>query len=503
MSAVVFMLGSLPGGATAQTEVKVSGTTADRKGFNPLNFHMSSLDFKVTYQDAKAASSAKLVKLPLPDGKEWAMTARWDDSNSRHLKMHKVMSKYGYKGSFYLTSAFRKGQPKGVYITLPKDLVSGDFTLGGHSLTHPKLPNQSKSDMFREVALIRPELEASSDKPVVSFAFPYGSYRTKEHLHANDDIAEALFRTGYHNNIYSSFIKLTKSVSPRTVSTGMPVRPGDRNTSVANMDRFIARNLKNKRGKQANPCMTLSTHTWMRGKDWDALDAALKKYAHNPKWWYCNQNQYAAYRYAFFHSKITQLRLEGNSVYYRITLPQPRDLGAAVPLSISAPGATAVTGKGFTLKKSKNTSIINIDNPEGAVPEKIDAVKSDDSGKLTSLAADGSRDFPNLDFKLSYNKSDNALMLNMKNQSGSSVKNIEARMMLPLAFPADDNWIKLGQLAGKEDKDFVFKLPAIKQDSKYNSGKQTFIIQVDFIKAGKPGRIFSVCAGDTEMIKTK
>lgn len=484
--------------AAATRNINVTGTTVDRKGENPLNLMTQTTEFTVSYADAGQAAAAKVEKLPLYNGKSWAFSTRWDDSNQAHYRMHELMTRYGYKGTFYLNSAYRGKVMPPFMPHFAKDLCKNGCSVGGHSMTHPRLAEIPRNAMFREVAKIRLELEAAADYPVNSFAFPYGNYRIASDPAAHSDIAEALFRTGYHHNTYSGFIKPEAGVSPNAVSCVFNILPGDRNTKAENFDRYIAKAQQNTDAQQQNPCMTLGIHVWMKGKDWDEMEAGLKKYAANPDWWYCNQNEYAAYRYRFFHSVLEKVRQDGNKVTYRLTLPSARYAGAAVPLTFAAPGAVSVNGKDCELVKSGNRTLIDVGSASAAVlPQKIDALETVD-GRAISLAPDGKRDLPELTMFLYYDAKAGTLTLKAENSGTTAAEHLTARLGLPLAYPGDDHNFELGELAPGSSSSYVFKLPELRHDPVYAADKQFFFVQTDFDLAGIPARIYAATESEPE-----
>lgn len=491
---MVIGCGSVYGGSTKTFEVK--GKTVDRMGDNPLNMRTYSQKFTVTYPNAKVVKSAKLEKLPLYDGKKWAFSSRWDDNNKSNYQMRDLMNKYGYKGSFYLYSQFRgKGDWRQKHA---KDMTEKGFSVCGHTMTHPKLPDLSKDKVFWEIAAIRLELEASTDYPVNSFAFSYGQFSKKDDSSVHKDIADALFRTGYHHNAYPWFVKKEAGLSKKAVSSVFNIRPGDRNTSVANFDRDINKAETSSWVNKSEPNMTMATHVWMKGKDWEAMEEGLKKYANRPDWWYCNQNEYAAYRYQFHHSKLEKVKQQGASVTYKLTLPNPQDLGESIPLSLRASGVVSVKGADCKLKTVNGKEILNVGHiKKYRLPKVIEALEMVD-GKSISMTGDRKRSLPEIDALLSYDKAKNVLKLTAKNQSNKGIKNVQARVGLPLAFDGDDSWYQLGTIPAGKKRDFIFKLPEMKNDENYLSGKQFFFIQMDGKIAKKPVRIYAATKSEVK-----
>ena len=59
-------------------------------------------------------------------------------------------------------------------------LDSGVFELGGHTVTHPYLPNTSIEDKKYEIIECKNILEAKFSTKVSSFAYPFGIYHAED-----------------------------------------------------------------------------------------------------------------------------------------------------------------------------------------------------------------------------------------------------------------------------------------------------------------------------------
>ena len=55
---------------------------------------------------------------------------------------------------------------------LPEDLV----TIGSHTLTHPFLPETTKTEAYQEIVESRKQLEKMLDRPIELFSFPFGGF---------------------------------------------------------------------------------------------------------------------------------------------------------------------------------------------------------------------------------------------------------------------------------------------------------------------------------------
>ena len=75
---------------------------------NPLGLTEYQQSFTVDFKSEQEAQAAQIAPRKLPEKYTAAFTSRWDDSNKKHFNTHKVMSKYGAKGTFYLGGDMKK-----------------------------------------------------------------------------------------------------------------------------------------------------------------------------------------------------------------------------------------------------------------------------------------------------------------------------------------------------------------------------------------------------------
>jgi peptidoglycan/xylan/chitin deacetylase (PgdA/CDA1 family) len=455
---------------------------------NPLKMREYKQTFTVTYDSEESATNAKLVKEQLPDGKKWAFSARWDDNNKASLKMRKLMNKYGFKGTFYLTAS--KKQFGAEYAN---SLMKDGFSIGGHTMTHPDLTKLTMDKIFWEIAAIKVERESETNYPINSFAFSFGRFASKEDPEMHKSVAESLFRAGYHHNVYSWFIKKEAGIPKNAISSALQVLPGDKNTSVEAFDKWVDKFNKAAWYNNLYKNMSVGIHVWHKGKDWDVLEECFKKYANRPDWWYCNQNEYAAYRYQFHNSKIAKLKQNGKEVVYEITRQYPIDLGDMYPLSVSGKNITAVNGKniehGLKSVGDKSHIILN-HNKDKALPVAIDRIENKtNQQKITKAHA--SRDFTGLSTLLFYNEANNKMTLTIENQTDTNLKNVEFSLRLPLAYKTGQLHFTLKDIKAGEKNKKSFELPEMSKNGKYSNGSLYFMGQLDFRTNKQNGRIYT------------
>jgi len=462
---------------------------------NPLNFRMASLEFSVKYSNPEEAKKAELIKMPLPNGKKWAFSMRWDDNNRKNFRMHDLMTKYGYKGAFYLYSNYR-ASPKGMNYGAQdaKKLCSGGSVIGGHSMTHPNMPSISKNKMFYEVAAIKIEREKDSNTPVIAFAFPGGAFRSKTIASAWTDIGEALMRCGYHHNCYPVFVNPNKGISQKAVSTVQWLEPGDRKANPKNFDKQLQTILTNPARQKRNPNITWGIHVWLDDEGWKNAENIMKKYRMRKDWWYCSPNDYAAYRYLFYHSTLKKIAQDGSVCRYQLTYLWNTDLGANVPLSFKVKNTTAKNCRSnFGIAEIKTISncgqIINIYQPVvRQIPKLIDA--SENINNDSFIKYKQSAKFLELKAWLTYDCQKEKLQLIVKNSGTKAVKNIFLKVWTPLRYQAIPQWLKLGNLNSAQGLTRDIPLKVEKKSQEYNSGCAYFVVQMDFLYNGYPARYY-------------
>jgi peptidoglycan/xylan/chitin deacetylase (PgdA/CDA1 family)/glycosyltransferase involved in cell wall biosynthesis len=110
-----------------------------------------------------------------------------------------ALERHGFPATVFLVSA-ANGQARwedaGATANRPllsladaRGLNGSRLTFGAHSRTHPRLSRLDSSELEREVAGSRSELEAALGSPVTTFAYPYGDSSPK--------VAEAVARAGF------------------------------------------------------------------------------------------------------------------------------------------------------------------------------------------------------------------------------------------------------------------------------------------------------------------
>jgi len=104
------------------------------------------------------------------------VTTSWDDGHVLDLKVAELLERHGLAGTFYVA-------PRSLELLARERLeagavrsLAGGFEIGGHTLTHRRLPGLTRADAADEISRGKDELEQMLGSRVQSFAYPGGEY---------------------------------------------------------------------------------------------------------------------------------------------------------------------------------------------------------------------------------------------------------------------------------------------------------------------------------------
>ena len=411
------------------------------------------VEVRVDCKSAEAAEKAELKFLPLPEGKKVAFSCRWDDSNPRHLLMRNLLKKHGYKATFYLHDSGNKPFWEKAFPALHSD----GFTVGNHTWGHRELPNLTPAGILYEILGWSIRLECRARQPVNAFVVPYGKIHSQFFPNVPQTIGSCLKRAGLLGgpDRGPDMPKLLHLPENEWFSSRI-IRPGDRNTKPEKFDADVERHLAEAKGKPVH--LTLGIHTLHSDADFLELEESLKKYAHCPDWWYCNENEYLAYSYMFRNAKIERKTVKGNQAVFQIMLPCPELLGSDFPLWAEC------GGKQFPIRHTRK------------IPVKIGMANL--AGKCAL--------YPDLSAKISWLTS-NKIRLTLDN-AGAPLENVLLSLRLPPHFPETVLYRNLDKITGKISIEWPVK-PACQRRS---AGKQLTALQLDFRRDGIQSRLWVV-----------
>lgn len=104
------------------------------------------------------------------------VTTSWDDGHELDLKLAAELAAHGMAGTFYVAPRCREiPEKKRLTLNALRELAEG-FEIGGHTLTHPRLPDITEAEAEREIAEGKRAVEDIIGRPITSFCYPYGVY---------------------------------------------------------------------------------------------------------------------------------------------------------------------------------------------------------------------------------------------------------------------------------------------------------------------------------------
>ena len=368
-----------------------------------------------------AGTGAKIEPLPLYNGAEWALTCRWDDGPKSDFPMADIMDKHGFKGTFFVTRGGHGAEKE-------KALIARGHAVQSHSINHPTLPFCSYPMIWRELLKSKILVETRTDCPVNVFAFPGNCDTNAARESIRRDIYDMILRAGYTGVVMR---RLPNEDFKDGLSGYCPL-PGD----GAPVEKDFAEILKDPAARATDPIISWTYHAWAydKGNLWSLIDAQLKDHAGVKNYWYCAQNDYAAYRWQLKNFKLEPIVTAASGIIsYELSRPAAAVAGGNVPLSFKLSSSFApevlIDGKSAALeKRGDNDYVFSVPYPaEAAGPSKIDALFLAD-GKAQSFAK-----FPQLSGSLSLSPDQNILTVTLKND-GPDLRDVLLTLRLP--FPS-------------------------------------------------------------------
>lgn len=461
----------------------------------PLEFAAPSYTQEITviFANERAARKAAVRIVPLWDGRDWAVSSRWDDNNDGNNAMRDCLAKHGHSGTFYLNGLYgdwSAGKPT-LDSKYGRDLIAKGASIGCHSLTHPMLAYCSRSRMFEEVMGVRMQWEAAIDRPVMSYSFSYCSFWTpQEGLNVQADIARLLERAGYYNVASEPTFE-----DIDTELTLSPIMPSD----GKDIDEYVKAATASDAFKAAHPNLTYSMHAWYTTPAaWETFEGQLEKYGHKADWWYCNQNQYGAYRYQYQRARLTVVKVAGNQMKLRLERPRMLDLGDETPLTLEVAGvkASEVAGVKCATAECKASDrkgeLYHVSHDrQQLLPAKIGMVPLNHANRHEPVKDDYSDDFPDLRGLLHFE--DGKLKLTLENKGDKPLRHVRLTYRLPLMWKEGVVRRDLPDIAGGKAAADSLTPTQVQKDQRYTMGRNFFAAQLDFVLDDRPGRLHLGC----------
>jgi hypothetical protein len=428
---------------------------------------------------------------PVYGGKDWAFTTRWDDNNLNSLNMHAAMAEIGLKGSFYLNSS--GGQMGADYA---QKLSTDGCSVGGHTSHHYFLTTLNANALFYEILFNRIEREADTDRPINSFAFPYGRFQDPAEPAALARITEAWVRSGYHHNVYGYFVQNNPNLPEGYASTGHQVVPGDKKIEADKFRQQMAKLLDNPAENQAQtPVISVGVHPWQPPEELEKFKVLLDEYAGRDDFWYASQTDIAAYR---FQATQTQIEpVSGQPGHSTLTRPRVNIAGAEIPLTVrlSGPKPKAVSLDGeplvVTPGKTPDTWLVDLHYPPSQPAiTRIDWTASGPGVKQPRAAAE----FPGLTASL--RPTETGWTLNLRNASRFVMYDIRVTVRLPLLYENGLRLLTIDKLLPLMDDSYDFDAGPLNDDPALRDGQLFAAAEIDFLTGEDVCRLYAIYLGE-------
>lgn len=432
---------------------------------------------KLRYATEAEAEKAELRPMALPNWYRIAFSGRWDDNALNHYRTHAAMTDNRIKGTFYLTDP---GRNKKVGAEFCRKLLEKGCSLGIHTLSHPFLPTLNPNEQFYEIMHLRAIREADSDSVFSTMVYPYCSFGSRFEPEIILDLGRAMRNTGVIGAPTVRYNKQEQAFGypAGTLAESFLLRPGDRDPNPEIFHKQLSSALKNSSALEKNPCISISMHSWHTAEGLKTLRKLLQEVADCPDWWYCNQNEYAAYRFEFHQTKVTK-KVEGNVAVYTIERYEPATLGAAPALWFSLSGVKPQAVEGAVLKAAAGRLALEVPHDSAyRLPETISLLKEDGSfDKFPYLAG-------------SIGKTGETIAVKLENRGDVPVTRLVLTLRCCAAYTPGVQVRKPVELAPGKSIETKFQLGAMRSELRYRLGKPYFVVEADFLRDGKACRAF-------------
>jgi peptidoglycan-N-acetylglucosamine deacetylase len=122
------------------------------------------------------------------------VTTSWDDGHRLDSRLAALLEKYAVPATFYI--APRNVEWNAAELLSPAGVreLAERFEIGGHTLSHRRLPTLSDAEARADIRAGKQDLEDVIGGPVTSFCYPCGDY-TPTHVEITRDLGFTLART--------------------------------------------------------------------------------------------------------------------------------------------------------------------------------------------------------------------------------------------------------------------------------------------------------------------
>lgn len=445
----------------------------------------------VEFHSSADAQSAQMETLELPPGKTLAVASRWDDTNGDHYFMTEALAENGWKGTFYLNRVDDHYRDRVV-----KFMVQNGCSVGSHTNNHPWLGSLVPNAVWQEIAENRVSLEAALDLPVSTFTFPFSLPGTLNDPDFEQKIGQMLVRAGINGLAEPPKVQERAKLDPKECVTCWLFRADDANPQLEVFNRTFDQGVEELEAGNLGamgPFFVLGVHSWQKksGPDgFQRLSKILATKAHDPAIWYCNVDEYCAWRHNFLNAQISRKSTGKKTVEFTIKRATPASVGACVPCGLKiTPAPKSVSVKGRPLDVDPDGTFL--------LPAKNDLPKK--IGLMTAETGFTSEKFPGLTIQTGVDLEKNVLHCEVSAENGKP-ENLVCTVRLPLRWK-NGVQVKPVRLPAKGKTAFDLPLGELDEDP-VNACDALYVVnQCDFKLDGEPMRVYSTVTLDQPEIQ--
>lgn len=152
------------------------------------------------------------------------VTTSWDDGHRLDPRLAALLEKYGVPGTFYIAPRNIEFAP-GDHLPAAgiRELAERGFEIGGHTLSHRRLPLITDAEAREEIEAGKAELEDITGTEVASFCYPRGEYRA-EHVRQVAEAGFTLARTVRRGSLATGpLLEMTTTVNAYAHRVDVPL----------------------------------------------------------------------------------------------------------------------------------------------------------------------------------------------------------------------------------------------------------------------------------------
>ncbi len=452
-----------------------------------------SQEITLEFASPEEAAAAELTKLEMPIGKKLAVSSRWDDSSREHLLMSRTLAENGWKGTFFLNKC-DENYAKDIVSQLVKD----GHSIGVHTTRHPHLEQVEPNRMFEEILGNRVMLESVNDLCASTFTFPFGLGRdTEDSLTAAHEQGIALVRAGLLGGPESINMAERLGLKPEQFVSPYRFVANDSDPQLETFEKGwkTGENLIAEGKSTIGPYIALGTHSWQRRVHQDGFERLgniLATKSNLSEIWYCDSNEYTAYRLNFLFAEIKKKSVNGNRAVFVISRIEPQETAAVVDLGVkvSPLPQKALFSHGKILSVNDSGEFMIPNEASQTLPVHIDRIDNPENGPADAETLI-STEFPGLKIGSQIDLEKNVLNIVITNETGKTITKVKGHIRLPLKWKGETPLWFVEKIENKSTLKMNVSLGEIESSNRFRKGELFIDNQCDFLVDGEVGRIHS------------